>query len=176
MGLERIKSLDEKVSGQLNGLREKAAQMQNELQTKLGPDRVAQMQTQCRAQADELRQRKVMLENRAATLRRHVHFLQMKAEGKKTQLADSDINQSLEQLEAKIKQYEQGNHHVREFVESKMREADCSAEKEAVKNFTVEINKILLGSVKSMGSSIQSNVMGGGFGQMGASFGAVPGY
>merc|ERR1712194_112044 len=101
------------------------------------------------AQAQELTARRGRLETRLGMFGKHTHFLQIKADGKAAQVAESEVSTSLEQLETKIKQYEQNNFHLQQFVRGREAETDLGAHKENVLLTCTDINKILIANCRA---------------------------
>lgn len=96
------------------------------------------------AQTHQLHDRRKKFEQRLAQLQNHVHFLQIRVDGKKQQLAEHDTHQTLLQLEGKIAQYEQNLFHMQSFITAKQSEADFTGERNSVLACAEKINAILI--------------------------------
>eukprot|EP00392_Amoebophrya_sp_AT5.2_P003995 g4000.t1 len=140
--LEKIRNLDAKISQELVQLAQKQQQMQREIDEKFL--HVDGMKAEKSMQTAELTRRKAKFDVRLAQLHNMVHFLQIRVEGKKQQLADNETNQNLEALENKIKQYEQNLFHMQTFIATREAEADFTGPRAKVLSQMDAVNKILI--------------------------------
>ncbi|CAD7929187.1 unnamed protein product [Amoebophrya sp. A25] len=140
--LEKIRTLDSKISQELQSLDDRQKEMQKEIEEKYL--HAESMRAEKLSQTSELQRRKGKYEARLAQLHNLVHFLQIRVEGKRQQLTDNETSQNLEALENKIKGYEQNLFHMQTFIAAREAEADFGQQREKVLGTMESINKILI--------------------------------
>lgn len=139
--LEKINSLDAKISTELQGLENKIKQYQSDMTDKF--DHVEELKREKEGQMRELEERKVTLEARAGVLTKQVGFLKLRYDGKKQQLLENETNTTMESSEQKIKQFEQNLFHLRSFISAKTAESDYQSHRSAAVEMAEQINTIL---------------------------------
>merc|ERR1740121_3139497 len=140
--LEKIESLDTKISLELQQVETKMQQYEEEIEKKF--DRLGEVKTRADEQMKSLDQRKRYLETRNSALRQQVRFLKLKNEGRMHELTDDQAASNLEQQEQKIRQFGQTLHALRSFIQQKTAESDYRGEMSSVLNTAGALNKILL--------------------------------
>lgn len=139
--LEKIESLDVKISMELQQVEAKMQQYEHDIETKY--DLVADMRMQGDAQLKRLEARKAALESRISALRQQVGFLKLRLESRKQQLSDDDAANGLDAQELKIRQFGQTLYTLRSFIAQKSGESDYRSEMGACHDMAAQINKIL---------------------------------
>jgi len=139
--LEKIESLDVKISAELQQVESKMRQYEAEIESKY--DRVADMRAKGEEQVRSLEAHKKVLETRASALKQQVNFIRIQSDAKRRQLADDDVASSLEAQEVKIRQFFQTLYTLRSFIGQKTSETDYSVEMAASLDMAAQINKIL---------------------------------
>jgi intraflagellar transport protein 74 len=140
--LEKIESLDTKISLELQQVEAKMRQYEEEIETKF--DRVGDLRQDGEQRLRLLEDRKRFLESRVSALRQQVGFLKLKNEGRKQELADDQAASNLDAHEQKIRQFGQTLHTLRSFIQQKTAESDFTGEMSSVLNIAGALNKILL--------------------------------
>mmetsp|Transcript_111130 Transcript_111130/g.248315 ORF Transcript_111130/g.248315 Transcript_111130/m.248315 type:complete len:458 (+) Transcript_111130:90-1463(+) len=140
--LEKIESLDTKISLELQQVEAKMRQYEEEIETKF--DRVGDLRQDGEQRLRLLEERKRFLESRVSALRQQVGFLKLKNEGRKQELADDQAASNLDAHEQKIRQFGQTLHTLRSFIQQKTAESDFTGEMSSVLNIAGALNKILL--------------------------------
>merc|ERR1711904_674421 len=95
--LEKIESLDVKITQELQQVEAKMRQYEQDIEQKY--DRVGELRGEGQRQVSELENRKQLLEGRASSLRQQVGFLRLRHESRRQQLADDEASIKLEQQE-----------------------------------------------------------------------------
>jgi len=138
--LEKIESLDTKISQELQQVETKMKQYEEEIQTKF--DRISEMQALGQEKMKDLGVRKGGLDSRNASLRQQVSFLKLKLDSRRQQLADDENAQNLEQQETKIKQFGQTLHTLRTFIRQKTAESDYAHAMASCLDYAAQLNKL----------------------------------
>lgn len=139
--LEKIESLDVKISQELQQVEAKMRQYEEDIERKY--DRVTEMKTESGERLRRFEARKQLMEGRASALRQQVGFLKLKHDSKRQQLADDESASNLEVQEQKIRQFGQTLQTLASFIRQKTAEADFSIEMVSCLDRANEINKIL---------------------------------
>jgi len=139
--LEKIESLDVKISQELQQVEQKMRQYELDIETKY--DRVGELRADGSNRVQDLENRKQRLESRASSLKQQVAFLRLRHESRRQQLADDEAAVALEAQENKIKQFGQTLFTLRSFIKQKCSESDYQVELDTCMNAATEINKIL---------------------------------
>lgn len=140
--LEKIESLDVKISLELQQVEVKMRQYEDEIENKY--TLVAEMRAQGEEQTRQLEARKKALEQRALAVKQQVNFQKLKCDSKKQQLADNEVASSLEAQEQKIRQFGQTLQTLRSFINQKTSETNYGREMGACMDMAAQINKILV--------------------------------
>lgn len=139
--LEKIESLDVKITQELQQVEAKMQQYEQDIEQKY--DRVGEMQGEGGTKLRQASDRKQFLEGRLSTLRQQVGFLRLRHESRRQQLADDDAASAIEAQEQKIKQFGQTLFTLRSFIKQKSSESDFHGEMGACLQAAIDINKIL---------------------------------
>jgi len=143
--LEKIESLDVKISAELTAVKDKQKQYETEIEEKY--DLVEEMRAQAVQQLQQLETQKRFLAARHAALKQQVGFLRNRYDGKKEQLKDDEAATSLQDMEQKIRQFGQTVYTLKSYITQKSSECNYAAEKTACLDMSNQINKILQGFV-----------------------------
>merc|ERR1719198_1554552 len=134
--LEKIESLDVKITQELQQVEAKMQQYEMDIEQKY--DRVGEMQGE-----GGLRQRQ---------LKQRVGFLRLRHESRRQQLADDEAASAIEQQEQKIRQFGQTLFTLRSFIKQKSSESDFMGEMGICLQAAMDINKILQDRRPAMGA------------------------
>jgi len=140
--LEKIDSLDVKITQELQQVEAKMEQYNEEMAVKL--DKIPELQEEGKARLQRLGARREHLEGRDAALKQQVRFLTLKLESRKHQLADDSTATGLEAQEKKIGQFGQTLHALRSYINQKVSESDSQREMDTCMDVAGQLNKILL--------------------------------
>jgi len=139
--LEKIESLDVKISQELQQVEAKMQQYVQDIEQKY--DRISDMQGEAELRTQQLAQRKMFLEGRLSTLKQQVGFVRLRHEARKNQLADDQTASAIESQEQKIRQFGQTLFTLRSFIKQKSSESDYYPEMSTCLQIATEVNKIL---------------------------------
>lgn len=139
--LEKIESLDVKISQELQQVEQKMQQYEQDIEQKY--DRVFEMQGEGSSKIQQCVERKQFLEGRLSTLRQQVGFLRLRHESRRQQLADDEAASAIEAQEQKIRQFGQTLFTLQSFIKQKSCESDYNIEMGACLQAAFDINKIL---------------------------------
>mmetsp|Transcript_105919 Transcript_105919/g.210561 ORF Transcript_105919/g.210561 Transcript_105919/m.210561 type:complete len:626 (-) Transcript_105919:259-2136(-) len=139
--LEKIESLDVKISLELQQVEAKMRQYEVDMADKY--DLVDEMRSKGEARLKGLESRKASLEMRLSALRQQVGFLKLRHEGKRQELTDDRAAAGLEQQEQKMRQFAQTLYALQSFITQKSSESDYRGEMGACLEMAGSINKIL---------------------------------
>jgi len=139
--LEKIESLDVKITQELQQVEAKMQQYEQDIEQKY--DRTGEMQGEGQFKLRQLEERKQFLEGRLSTLRQQVGFLRLRHESRRQQLADDEAAAAIEAQEQKIRQFGQTLFTLQSFIKQKSSESDFNFEMGACLQAAVDINKIL---------------------------------
>jgi intraflagellar transport protein 74 len=139
--LEKIESLDTKITQELQQVEAKMEQYQQEMASNLD---IPELQEGARARTQLLEARREHLEARSAALRQQVRFLGLRLESRKQQLADDAVAAGLEGQEQKIRQFGQTLHALRSYIGQKAAESDYRKELDFCMDTANQLNKILM--------------------------------
>lgn len=139
--LEKIESLDMKISQELQQVQAKMMQYEVDIEQKY--DRVGDLRADGYRHQQDLENRKQILVGRSSSLRQQVGFLRLRHESRRQQLTDDQAGTGLDAQENKIKQFGQTLFTLRSFIKQKCNESDFQYEVDVCLNAASEINKIL---------------------------------
>mmetsp|Transcript_15509 Transcript_15509/g.33964 ORF Transcript_15509/g.33964 Transcript_15509/m.33964 type:complete len:619 (+) Transcript_15509:77-1933(+) len=139
--LEKIESLDTKITQELQQVEAKMEQYQQEMASNLD---IPELQEGARARTQLLEARREHLEARSAALRQQVRFLGLRLESRRQQLADDAVAAGLEGQEQKIRQFGQTLHALRSYIGQKAAESDYRKELDFCMDSANQLNKILM--------------------------------
>jgi len=140
--LDKIESLDVKISLELQQVEAKMNQYEEDIKRKY--DMVDDMKHQGQDQLQALETRKVVMEGRAAALKQQVSFLKLRYDGKRRQLEDDKEHTKLEAQESKIRQFGQTLYTLRSHISKMQGEADYEVEQAHVIDMSNVINSLLI--------------------------------
>lgn len=148
--LEKINTLDEKISVELQSLSSKMATMKEELVTFKDMDKL-------RDDAEAARVKLVALKKAYAKRKDAIHQqvkpLNRRYEKLKEALVEDETAKDLEGLEQKLRGYEQNIFHMQEFIAQQERETDFQTEKGHCGRLIDELNGMLISVAQRSGSS-----------------------
>lgn len=144
--LDKIVSLDAKISSELQQLETKIKQYQTDISEKF--DHIDEMKQEKEQQIRTLSARKETLMDRLETMKKQINFMKLKNDGKKQQLLENEINSGLESQEQKIKQFENNLFHLRLFISTKVAESDFQAQMGNCLDMAEQVNQILQDKMK----------------------------
>jgi len=148
--LDKIESLDVKITQELQQVEAKMQQYEQDIEQKY--DRIGEMQGEGGLKQRQLEERKQFLEGRLSTLRQQVGFLRLRHESRRQQLADDEAASAIEQQEQKIRQFGQTLFTLRSFIKQKSSESDFMGEMGVCLQAALDINKILQDRRPAMGA------------------------
>jgi len=138
--LEKIETLDTKISQELQQVETKMQSYNDEISNKF--DKVQDMQANGNEQLKAMGERRAVLDGRLTSLRQQLSFLKLKHDSRKQQLADDECAQGLEAQEQKIRQFGQTLHTLRTFIWSKTAESNYDGELNSCMELTGQLNKM----------------------------------
>lgn len=138
--LEKIESLDTKISQELQQVEAKMRAYEVEIATKF--DRVQDMQVQGQDRCRTLQQRKGLLEARFTSFQQQVSFMKLKVDSRKQQLQDDEMAQALDAQEQKIRQFGQTLHRCSTFIRDKTAESNYEPELVSVMDLAAQLNRM----------------------------------
>lgn len=139
--LEKIESLDMKITQELQQVEAKMRQFEQDIEQKY--DRVSEMQGDATLKLRQCEERKQFLEGRLSTLRQQVGFLRLRHESRRQQLADDEAASAIEAQEQKIRQFGQTLFTLKSFIKQKDGESNFTLEMGVCLQAAADINKIL---------------------------------
>merc|ERR1719436_1754122 len=139
--LEKIESLDVKISLELQQVEAKMRQYEHDMAVKY--DLVGELKERGQETLRKLEAQKQSLQCRQTALKRQVTQLRIGVDGKKRQLLDDETGSNLEAQEKKIGQYGQTLHTLRSYIDQKSSETDCRVEMATCLDTCGLINKML---------------------------------
>lgn len=148
--LEKIESLDVKITQELQQVEAKMQQYEQDIEQKY--DRVGEMQGEGQQRLKQLEERKQFLEGRLSTLKQQVGFLRLRHESRRQQLQDDETASAIEAQEQKIRQFGQTLFTLQSFIKQKSSESDFNFEMNSCLQAAHEINKILQDRRPAMGA------------------------
>jgi len=149
--LDKIESLDVKITQELHQVEDKMRQYELEMEQKY--DRVGEMQDQVHLKQRQFEERKRFLEGRLSILRQQVEYLRLRLGGRRQQLADDEAALAIEVQEQKIRQFGQTLFTLQSFIKQKENESGYQLELAACLQVASDINKILQDRRPAMASS-----------------------
>jgi len=155
--LEKINTLDGKISVELKSLKEKIDSMQRDLGVYQDTDT---LRAEAAKTCQQLRSLKQKYAKRRDAVKAQVAPLSHTYDKLKNALVEDDTAKELEQLEQKLRHYEQSIFHLSEFIETKSRETDFQSQKEHCGRIIDELNGLLIGKAQQ---AQQFNPASGGF-------------
>jgi len=140
--LEKIESLDTKISQELQQVEQKMKQYEEEIVTKF--DKSEEVRALGSQYIKSLEARKKALEERMDSLGQQVTFLKLRCDSQRQQLTDDVSAQGLDAQENKIRQFGQILHTRRSFIREKTAESDYMGERTTCLKLTEQLNKLLM--------------------------------
>ncbi|XP_006812262.1 intraflagellar transport protein 74 homolog [Saccoglossus kowalevskii] len=144
MDLQKVEQLETKINAELETLRDKIKQMNEELKTYSDLD---SLKKQADDKKKKLHEDKMNLMKRRDTFKKFMQELSSQYEALKAQLNDNETHLQLGNLERKWQHHEQNNFVMKEFIAAKSMESDYRPTVKNVKGMLAEYNKIIQDSV-----------------------------
>jgi len=142
--LEKINTLDEKISVELASLHTKIKSMQEEIVSFNQKDRVKSAASDTES---KLRKAKLSYVSRRDNIKQQTNLLRSEYEQKKSALQENETAKGMEALENKLRHYEQNIFHLREFIETKEHETNYVALKDECMGLVNDLNKRAIAQV-----------------------------
>jgi len=139
--LEKIESLDTKISKELMQVEDKMRQYEKDIAGKY--DNILVMKEQGESKCRQLEARKEVLEARVSALKQQIGFIKIGYEAKRQQLSDDKVAASVEAQEQQIKHYGANKYSLQTKKVEKEKETDFESEKFACLDWATQINKAL---------------------------------
>jgi intraflagellar transport protein 74 len=139
--LEKIESLDLKITQELHQVEDKMKQYEKDMEQKY--DRVEDMRGEGNVKIRQQQERKMFLEGRLSTLKQQVGFLRLRHESRRQQLTDDETASAIEAQEQKIRQFGQTLFTLQSFIKQKSSESSFSNEMAVCLQAAAELNKML---------------------------------
>lgn len=139
--LEKIESLDSKISQELEQAETTMRQYQSDIDTKF--NYVEDMRGEKQQTVSTVHEKGKGLEVRLGVLKKQIGFLKLRLEGKRQQLADDETYAAIGAQEQKIRQFEQNCFHLNSFIAQKTSESNFQQELETSLTLSEQINLIL---------------------------------
>merc|ERR1711871_372251 len=136
---EKIKTLDVKISQELEQLAQKKEQMLEEMKTF---DDVDGLRKRMDTAQVKLTAMKKTAQGRRDALKKQLAQMSGKKDALKQRLSVGDAASTVEALEQKMRHYEQNIFHLRDYIEGKERESDYSAALNDVSTLVADINEM----------------------------------
>eukprot|EP00930_Biecheleria_cincta_P055206 TRINITY_DN41553_c0_g1_i1.p1 TRINITY_DN41553_c0_g1~~TRINITY_DN41553_c0_g1_i1.p1 ORF type:complete len:618 (-),score=159.95 TRINITY_DN41553_c0_g1_i1:82-1908(-) len=139
--LEKIESLDVKISQELEGIEEKMRQYQQEIADKF--DNVDQMREQGTQRLKKATDSSQFLSARSSSMRQEVSFVKLRLDSKLQQLQEDEVAAKIEAQEQKIRQFGQTLHALTSFITQRTSETDFTSEMGTCLTIASELNTML---------------------------------
>lgn len=140
--LEKINSLDSKISIELQQVEEKMRMYQDEIDRRL--DKVSDMMEFGQRHQQRLEEQKQKLSSRVAVLKQQVGFLKLRFDSKRQQLADDTAAANIQEKEKKISEFGERINMMKSFIDTKGAESNFGPNMTAVLDMATYMNKILV--------------------------------
>ncbi|XP_041475189.1 intraflagellar transport protein 74 homolog [Lytechinus variegatus] len=121
MDLQKVEQLEGKITAELESLKVRIKEMEEELKTYSDLD---SLQKNADLKKKKLQEDKITLARRRDVLKKSVQLLSSQYEALKSQLNDNETHSQLGNLERKWQHYEQNNYVMKEFIAAKSMESD----------------------------------------------------
>lgn len=146
--LDKINTLDDKISVELTSLNEKIESMLGEMGTFAEID---DLRKQASHSKEHLHRMKGKYIRRRDSIKQQVQLLSTKYEQKKNALVENDTAKSMEALEQKLRHYEQNIFHLREYIQTKEHETDFQKMKEDCSRMLDDLNQRVIQQQQTQG-------------------------
>mmetsp|Transcript_2090 Transcript_2090/g.5020 ORF Transcript_2090/g.5020 Transcript_2090/m.5020 type:complete len:619 (-) Transcript_2090:173-2029(-) len=140
--LQKINSLDNKISAELEELEARIKEYQHEMAEKF--DKLDDLKAEKEAQMERLEAKKAQLKSRNEVLQMQVQLASTVYKGKEEQLKANETHGKLEDSEKKLKQYKTNLFHLKKYIAEKTSESDYSAKRQSVMDMADNINQLLI--------------------------------
>ena len=138
--LEKMGTLDQKISMEKQALTDKIARMREELVQFAD---VEGLKTRAEKDRQNMQETKRRLAARQDATKHILGSLQREGERLKRELAENEVSSTLESLEQKLRTYEQALFGMHEYIENKGREANYEQVKEEINGQIKELNGLV---------------------------------
>lgn len=139
--LEKIVSLDSKISLEIGNLKEKMTEMRDEMATFKTEDELKDYNNE---QKKKLLQENARAKKQRENLKFQVAQLSQEYEKKSSELRGNEIYKSFESLEKKLQTYAQATFTLQEFIDTRKRESDYETLLKDCSALTSEMNGLLV--------------------------------
>merc|ERR1719183_1277789 len=139
--LDKINSLDNKISTELQQLDVKMNQFQADIANKY--NHVDELKAEGARFQRELETRKERLGERVKTMKQQVTARKLQYDALKQQLADNEVHRALETQEGKLRQIQKSVLYLSSFVAGKTAESDYAQTQQAVLDIVEQVNQHL---------------------------------
>ncbi|XP_077981097.1 intraflagellar transport protein 74 homolog [Glandiceps talaboti] len=146
MDLQKVEQLETKINAELDTLKSKIKQMDDELVTYNDLDA---LKKQGDDKKRKLHEDKITLTKRRDTFKKAMQELTAQYEALKAQLNDNETHTQLGNLERKWQHHEQNNFVMKEFIATKSMESDYRPIVKNVKGMLADYNKVIQDSLGS---------------------------
>ena len=143
--LEKIESLDEKISVELTQLEEKKATMEKEL---VGFEDIPKLRADSERAKQDFKTQEANAKSRIGELRQRAAQKKKQYEQLKSQLAADDVATGLDELEQKMKHHEQTVYVLTEYIETKGAESHFEGIAEECLGMLQSINNECIQAIK----------------------------
>jgi len=140
--LDKIESLDLKITDELRQVETRMKQYEDEIEHRL--DRVDEMRSAGQEQLNQLEVRKHALEQTEPALRQQIQCMKLKYDSKKQQLQDDEAAAGLDEQEKNVCRFGQTLNALSSFLKQKHSETDFQMEQAACLDISNTLNKMLL--------------------------------
>lgn len=157
MELQKMKTVDAKISEETQTLKDKMKKMKDELFQFESVDNIKQdfdnnKQVSLLLMLNHINLKQKVLNEKQSYLKRKELLMQQNQylteqnETKDKTLRDNEMHSQLEVLEKSLRHYEQNNFSMREYIQAKGKESDYKSMSVEVNNLVTELNTLLLTS------------------------------
>jgi intraflagellar transport protein 74 len=140
--LDKIETLDVKITDELRQVETRMKQYEEEIENKF--DRIDEMRSNGELQLRQLEERKIQLEQTVPALKQQTGVLKLKLDAKRQQAQDDEAAAALEAQEKKISQFGQTLNALATFIKQKSAETDFQVEQANCLEIANILNKALL--------------------------------
>ncbi|KAJ3090365.1 Intraflagellar transport protein 74 [Quaeritorhiza haematococci] len=139
--LEKVTQLETKIQTELKALKEKSANLTSDLKKVAN---IAEVKKDVESSKKKNAADREVLRNQRDTLRQLVSMLSSKYDAKRSQLGENETYSQLTNLEQRLRQHEETNFSLKDFINAKSAESDYKPVAADVASLVVEINQQLI--------------------------------
>merc|ERR1719231_188933 len=156
--LQKINTLDEKISVELTSLREKIDTMRIEMDQF---QKVGDLKEQASVTRKKLLEFKEGYKNRFYNAQEQVGVVQAQHDALKRQLDGDETNKAMAALTQKLRHYEQNIFHLREFIKAKEHETDYATVKDDCVRMLEDLNQKVIKNTQERTMDMGMGMAGG---------------